>query len=111
MYLSEVEKKPAAGPREKKSEQLLSSVAELVEFVSDSARLIRGDLNPLELPPVVDKRGVLLPNYYVLISGGWRGYYRLDYVAKVGVGVIALHEDSKLQDKLARLLEDAAKKL
>ena len=68
-------------------------------------------MDPLELPPVVDKLGVLLPNYFALVVGRWRGYYRLDYVGKVGVGVLALHEDSKLQNKLARLLEDAAKKL
>jgi hypothetical protein len=110
-YLADIEKKLAASPTEKRSEELLGLIKELAEFVSATQRLIRGEMNPLDLPPAFQPSGAPIPNYFVLKIGRWRGFYRLDYVAKVGVGILTLHEDNNLQDRLVKLLEDAAKKL
>jgi len=110
-YLSDIENKLGAGPTEERSEEFLLLLKELAEFVSDNRLLIQGHMNPLDLPPAVQENGAPIPNYFVLKTGPWRAFYRLDYVAKVGVGVIVLHDDNKLQDTLAELLQDASRKV
>jgi hypothetical protein len=109
-YLSDIETKSCAGPSEKEAEKLLDLKNSLAEFVAAAKRLLKGDMDPLTLPMAVQTNGQPIPNYFVLRVTPWLGFYRLDCVQKVGVGIIALHEDDKLQDKLAKLLADAAKK-
>jgi hypothetical protein len=109
-YLAELDKQFCSGPPEEQSEGLLEQNHSLQEFVNAVTRLLRGEMDPLKLPRAVQANGQPIPNYFVLRVGPWLGFYRLDCVNKVGVGVIALHEDEKLQDKLAKLLAEAAKK-
>ena len=101
-YTSDLENRLSASPSEKEAEKLLLEKAVLESYILDASRILRGARNPLELPAACETNGVPIPNFYVLRVGPWRGYYRLDYVGKLGVGVLTLHEGHDLQEALKK---------
>ena len=109
-FLNDIETRLQASPPEEEAERLLKESDALKPFVSAANRIQRGETDPIELPAACEADGTPIPNFYVLKVGPWRGYYRLDHVAKVGVGVLALHQNHKLTTMLKGALEDASKK-
>ena len=109
-YIADLETRLGASPHEDEAERLLNENNALKDFVSAALRIQSGKSDPIELPAACEADGTPIPNFYVLKVGPWRGYYRLDLVAKVGVGVLALHESHDLKSMLKQALEEASKK-
>ncbi|HEV2962130.1 MAG TPA: hypothetical protein VG649_09925 [Candidatus Angelobacter sp.] len=109
-YTSDLENRLSASPSDKEAEKLLLAKAFLEAYILDASRILRGERNPFELPAACEANRAPIPNFYVLRVGPWRGYYRLDYVAKLGVGVLTLHEGHNLQGALQKVLNETLKK-
>lgn len=109
-YLTSLESRLSSCASESEAEQILGEKKALEDFVAAALNLQRGVAEPGQLAIVLDGDGSPIPNYHVLVVEKWRGYYRLDPVAKVGIGILALHESHKLQDTLKKALEEAFKK-
>jgi hypothetical protein len=103
-YVLSIDSQLKAATSETDAETVLLEKNGLESFVAAALRLQKGDVDPTGLPAAID--GMPIPNYHVLAIEKWRGYYRLDPVAKVGVGVLALHEGHKLEGTLRKALEE-----
>ena len=100
-----------AGPPEAEAEIILKELAVLKKFAAAARSLQRGESDPAKLPPAIEADRTVIPNYFVLKVGGWRGYYRIDLDAMVAVGVLALHKSHDLRGTLKDALHEALKKL
>ena len=109
-FVSEIDVRLQAGPSEGEVERLLREKEALEDFVRAALGLQSGAGDPTRLPEACDADGAPIANYYVLRIASWRGYYRLDHIAKVGVGILALHESHDLLGTLKAALERAVRK-
>jgi hypothetical protein len=73
------------------AQSLEDDLEALKNFYGAVKRLENGEDDPCNLHPAFDIAGQRISNVYLLKVGKWKGYYRLDIVARVGTAMLAFY--------------------
>ena len=82
---------------------------EIQAFVTELKKVATVDDPTTLMKPGYEDNGTAIDGYFVLEVGSWRGFYRVDHLAKTAVGTLAINSDDQPMASLKKALDDAEK--